>query len=331
MLNWSQESIEDNYSNKSINENNIANPIEEETNFKTEGFLNDKDNDVFRKENQFDISSFPQSENENINYDNLYFNQNKNLDENIKHENSNQIKDKNVDEEKSSQNAGLNSAKKNEENYNIKSDKIDKVKKAKRGRKSKKSKLKGKHNKNSPGNIINKIKTHFFNHYIRDLIKKNSIYKKILLSKFQTKKFTANLNKQKNFELFKKKIKDILCENEISTKYSTLDEYENKKIIDKMYEENKEIKIIKILELTYEELFIIYRRKLKNPEDEKTIEKIKGKIEGLDLLEDNNKYNDFESLIKKLKDEKHEEEYIEHVKDICLVYKNYFQKNIKDN
>ena len=100
MLNWSQESIEDNYSNKSINENNIANPIEEETNFKTEGFLNDK------------VSSFPQSENENINYDNLYFNQNKNLDENIKHKNLNQIKDKNVDEEKSSQNAGLNSAKK---------------------------------------------------------------------------------------------------------------------------------------------------------------------------------------------------------------------------
>ena len=92
--------------------NNIANPIEEETNFKTEGFLNDKVNDVFRKEYQFDISSFSQSESENINYDNLYLNQNKNLDENIKNENSNQIKDKNVDEEKSSQNAGLNSAKK---------------------------------------------------------------------------------------------------------------------------------------------------------------------------------------------------------------------------
>ena len=112
MLNWSQESIEDNYSNKSINENNIANPIEEETNFKTEDFLNDKNNDVFRKEYQFDISSFPQSENESINYDNLYLNQNKNLDEKIKHENSNQIKDKNDDEEKSSQNEGLNSAKK---------------------------------------------------------------------------------------------------------------------------------------------------------------------------------------------------------------------------
>ena len=316
MLNWSQESIENNYSNKSINENNIANPIDEETNFKTEGFL---------------ISSFSQSESENINYDNLYLNQNKNLDESVKHENSNQIKDKNVDEEKSSQNAGLNSAKKNEENYNIKSDKKEKVKKTKRGRKSKKSKLKGKHTKNSPGNIINKIKTHFFNHYIRDLIKKNSIYKKILLSKFQTKKFTANLNKQKNCELFKKKIKDILCENEISTKYSTLDEYENKKIIDKIYEENKEINVIKILELTFEELLILYRRSLKDPEDMKKFEGIKAKIEGLDLLEDNNKYNDFESLIKKLKDEKHEEEYIEHVKDICLVYKNYFHKNIKDN
>ena len=72
MLNWSQESIEDNYSNKSINENNIADPIGEETNFKTEGFLNDIVDGVFGEGCRFDVSSFPQSENENINYDNLY-------------------------------------------------------------------------------------------------------------------------------------------------------------------------------------------------------------------------------------------------------------------
>ena len=251
MIDWSQESIEDIYSNKSIIEDNRANPIEEETNFKTEGFHNDKVNNVFMKEYQFDISSLPQSESENIDYEKLYLNQNRNFNENKKSENSNQTEknNKNVDEKKSSQNAGLNSAKKNEENAHIKPNKKEKEKEKKSGRRPKQSGVKGKHGKDSPNNIVNKIMTHFFNHYIRDIIKKNSKYKKILLSKLQTK-FTSNLKKQNNFELFKKKIKDILCQNKISTKYSTLDKYENKKIIDKIYEENKEINIIKILELT---------------------------------------------------------------------------------
>ena len=84
------------------------------------------------------------------------------------------------------------------------------------------------------------------------------------------------------------KISEILMNQEISTKYSTLDRYENRKIIEKIYKENKEINVIKILELTFEELFIIFRRKLNDPEDMKRLEEMKDKIDGLDLLETNN-------------------------------------------
>ena len=48
-------------------------------------------------------------------------------------------------------------------------------------------------------------------------------------------------------------------------------------------------------------MFIIYRRALNLPEDKTELDKIKAKIEGLDLLEGNNKCKGIESLIEKLK------------------------------
>ena len=119
------------------------------------------------------------------------------------------------------------------------------------------------------------------------------------------------------------KISEILKEQPISTKYSTFDKFENKKIIDKIYDENKEKNVIKILELKYEELFIIYRIKLGDSEDKRKLEKIKDKIEGLDFLEEKNICNGIEKLIEELK-KNHEEEYIEKVKTACLGYKSYF-------
>ena len=116
---------------------------------------------------------------------------------------------------------------------------------------------------------------------------------------------------------------EILKEKPISTKYSKSRRYENKKIIDEIYKENKEKNVIKILELTYDELFIIYRIKLKKPEDLKKLEEIKDKIEGLNLQEENNEYQDFEYFIEDLK-KKYDPEYIEKVKTIGLDYKNYF-------
>jgi hypothetical protein len=129
-----------------------------------------------------------------------------------------------------------------------------------------------KHNCSSKDNIMNKIKTHFF-HYIRDIIKKNCIYETINFIKFQTK-FIANLKKDKNIDLLEAKLVDILKNQKISTKNKRSNEYQNSIIIDKIYEEKKEERVMKILELEFKELFIIFRRKLNKPEDEKELKKI---------------------------------------------------------
>ena len=227
--------------------------------------------------------------------------------------------DKNIQKEISIQN-GDNQGK-------IKGKKLKKAKKIKekikRGRKDKISGKKRKHNKYSKDNRMNKIKTHYFNTYIIYLFKRYSINKIISLKKICTK-FIRDLSKQNNEILFKKKIKDIFCEQPISEKYKKFDKHENKKIIDKIYEENKEKNVIKILELTYEELFIIYRRKLNNLKDKEELEKIKVKIEGLDLLEENNKCKDVDNLIEKLKKDDYDEDYIKQIKKTCLEYKDCF-------
>ena len=122
---------------------------------------------------------------------------------------------------------------------------------------------------------------------------------------------------------------DILCQQKISSKYSKFDEYENKKIIEQIYKEKREIKVIKILELTFEELFIIFRRKLNVPNDIIKLEEIKAKIEGLDLLEENNKYKDIEYLIKNTKKRYIvKDNYIKEVKKLCLGYVDWFGEKI---
>ena len=192
-------------------------------------------------------------------------------------------------------------------------------------KKSKSNKNK-KHDKYCGDNIINKIRGRFFNSYIIDLVQKNSINNDIKLKKLPNKKFIADLNKEKNEKLYKMKMSDILCQQKISSKYSKFDEYENKKIIEQIYKEKREIKVIKILELTFEELFIIFRR---NPNDIIKLEEIKAKIEGLDLLEENNKYKDIEYLIKNTKKRYIvTDNYIKEVKKLCLGYVDWFGEKI---
>ena len=172
--------------------------------------------------------------------------------------------------------------------------------------------------------MMNKLKTDFVNTFIIKLLKTYSINKKICFKKLPTS-FIHNLNKSINQRLFEKQsIKENFEKVPISSKYKNFDEDENKKIIEKIYIENKEKNVIKILELTYEELFIIYRRALNLPEDKTELEKIKAKIEGLDLLEGNNKCKGIESLIEKLK-KNYDEDYIKKIKASCLEYINWFK------
>jgi restriction endonuclease Mrr len=127
------------------------------------------------------------------------------------------------------------------------------------------------------------------------------------------------------------KISDIFYEEKISYKYKHYNRYENRAIIEKIYAEKEEINIIKILELTFEELFIIFRRKLKDKEDMKKLEEIKDKIEGLDLEENNNKYLDIEYFIERIRQKDSifyrsiMDEYIEKIKSLCLGYEEWFK------
>ena len=182
-----------------------------------------------------------------------------------------------------------------------------------------------KHNRYCTDNVINKLKGYLFNHFLIDIVKKNSIKKDIILKKLPNKTFIADLNKKKNEQLFKMKMVDILRQEKISSKYSKYDQYYNRKIIDEIYEENKEKNVIKILELTFEELFIIFRRKLNNSKDRKKLEEIKNKIKGLDLLE-NDDYQDIQYFIEEdfIKRYPEPDKYIDKVKSLCLDYQKWF-------
>ena len=191
-----------------------------------------------------------------------------------------------------------------------------------------------KHNCSSKDNIMNKIKTHFF-HYIRDIIKKNCIYETINFIKFR-REFVANLKKDKNMDLLETKLIDILKNQPISTKNKNADEYENKFIIDKIYEEKKEKKVMNILELTFKELFIIFRRKLNKHDDKKELKNIDKKIKELDLIT-NNEYDDISYLIKDIKEknsrdnkmtEEELKEYINKVLMACNDYEKWFYEKV---
>ena len=176
----------------------------------------------------------------------------------------------------------------------------------------------------------------FWNYFVFDLIEKNLINKDIRFKRLSSH-FMHNLRRKDNERFLKMKISDIIYEQGISCKYSTFNKYYNRKIIDKIYEEKKEINVIKILELTYEELFIIFRRKLNDPEDKEKLKEIKNKIKGLDLLENNN-YNDIEYLIDKIKenekrykpeiDDSKLKKCVEKIKRYCLIYEKYLKGQV---
>ena len=121
------------------------------------------------------------------------------------------------------------------------------------------------------------------------------------------------------------KISDIIYEEKNSRyHFGGFKAYDNRKVIDNIYKEKKEIKVIKILELTLEELFIIFRRKLNDPEDVKRLEEMKDKIDGLDLLETNDKYQDFQYYLEHCNLYK-SQYYIENLKTVCLDFESFFK------
>ena len=159
-----------------------------------------------------------------------------------------------------------------------------------------------------------------FSRFLRDLIVKN------LIKEISIKFFRRWLPELRKSEIFwKMKISDIIYEEKNSRyHFGGFKAYDNRKVIDNIYKEKKEIKVIKILELTLEELFIIFRRKLNDPEDVKRLEEMKDKIDGLDLLETNDKYQDFQYYLEHCNLYK-SQYYIENLKTVCLDFESFFK------
>ena len=140
------------------------------------------------------------------------------------------------------------------------------------------------------------------------------------------------------------KMKDILSEIPITTKNKKSHKFENKFIVEKLYKEEKEKKVIQILDLTFRELFIIFRRKLNLIKDKIDLEIISKKIEDLDLLKNNN-YKDINYLIDQIRNksknmdedsdteitEDDYEKYIKELRYFCCIYEKWFKKKIARN
>ena len=202
------------------------------------------------------------------------------------------------------------------------------------GKKREKNFDKKRHDKWDNSNMINKIKRGFFT-YIRDIIKKNAINKDIDIKKIGNN-FMENLTKKSNIILYNMKLKEVLSDVGISNKYKKFDKEHNKITIDNIYNEKKEINIIKILNLTFEELFIIFRKKLNFYKDKEKYKDIEAKINGLDLLQ-NNSYKDIEHLLNNIQrkyknlQSNEVEKYIIKIKILCCCYQQWFNNKAERN
>lgn len=121
------------------------------------------------------------------------------------------------------------------------------------------------HSKYSEDNIIIKIKTFLGNNihkFLNGLLEKDELK----LVKLEPKLFHESLKKEYILKLWNSTLKDIYTNTKISSKYKKISFYENDiniKIINKIYNENKNKEVIQILNLTYEEIFNIFIRDIK--------------------------------------------------------------------
>ena len=135
---------------------------------------------------------------------------------------------------------------KQERNKNSKKEiKLGKKTDRKMGRKNKDDATKGKHDKNSPDNIIKKCKRIFFENaiiYINSAITKFGSYQQndFVFKKLDYKKNVDSLKKDEEMKLFNMQLKDFIS-LEISSKYSsTSDKKINKKKMKKLLEDEKD-------------------------------------------------------------------------------------------
>ena len=188
--------------------------------------------------------------------------------------------------------------------------------KVSKGRNSK-FKMGGKHTKFSSDNIIRKIKSNLFDVILRyinasmeeeevEIYEKN--LKKIILSKpFLLKinqEIIKNINVENNLNLLRSTLKEIFS-NDVSKKMENHGLDKNKKLIEKIYEENKQKRAINILNMTFNQCLEQFRGSKKYKE--------------LDGLE-----KEFQNVINDLKEKGESEEYISNFIDLVNTFEEYY-------
>lgn len=198
-----------------------------------------------------------------------------------------------------------NSEKSNRENINkgqsIFKVKIEMTKNNKKGRKTISSKVKAIHTKFSYDNILRKIKVKFFKKLIHCI-------NNIILLKYRSKiktlvplegKISQNNGINFNSELLNLKIKDLFLNFGISRKFKNSKNDNNKEVIKKIYEENL-TEIIELLEMTFLEVFSIFRASKKGKN-----------LFGLESLD---------QVIEEIKNKEKDDEYIDMFRNIAMNY-----------
>ena len=205
------------------------------------------------------------------------------------------------------------------------------------GRKKQDDFTKRKHDKNSADNIIKKLKLKFFEYSLRFLnnilnayLDKTKIieYTRFLrknikiedetqnLIKFLDYKFVDKIKKETDLQLLKSPLKDIFS-NDISPKYSTLSRDSNKKMIERILEEQKDnLNIMFAFNLTFEEWIEIFtfKKELKS-----FIILDKDKMKDL-----NDKFIKLDKLILEIYDKNYTNNYLSYFISYAFNYKRWF-------
>jgi hypothetical protein len=191
--------------------------------------------------------------------------------------------------------------------------KIEKV--LKLGRIKKNSSKTGKHDKYQRDNIIRKFKAflirNIFN-YINKSFNSYKKYKELMGLKKISSVQTKLISKQENLLWLNSQIKDIFSQN-LTAKIVSFDKDYNIKLIDKLYKEGKEEKVINILNKTIKELWIVYIN-----------DDVNKNFRGFETLK-----NDIDKLKKSGESEKYIELYVNVAKKFEDIFKEMNPRNIK--
>ena len=132
------------------------------------------------------------------------------------------------------------------------------------GRKRKNEEREAFHTKDRDDNKMRKVKTYIMN-FILDYLNKSIVYNRKKFLKIN-KNVNQCLRKDFNMSLMQMTIKDIFVQNKINETYNDFKKERNlnQDLIKEIFEKNEDIETIKILNMKYIDLVIIYRTEFLN-------------------------------------------------------------------